>query len=132
MTTSSPDRLNAAVAQSWRFLLGMVLFSGLGFGSYFLAAALWQTPVPQWVIGILLLAIAAGIGLYALTHNSVSFGSGVLVGYALAAIASGGQCTLFVADVDYGALSGALVYAFALIAVFVLAGLLSLVNLIRK
>jgi hypothetical protein len=132
MTTSPPDRLNAAVAQSWRFLLGMVLFSGLGFAGYFLAAALLQTSVQPWVIGVPLLAIAAGIGLYALTHNSVSFGSGILVGYALAAIASGGECTLFVSDFDYGMLSGALVYAFALIAVFVLAGLLSLVSLIRK
>ncbi len=59
--------------------------------------------------------LTGGAAIWIMRRGKIALGSGLLVGYAIAAVASGGQCTFLTASSGYyGFLSGVSIYVCAL------------------
>lgn len=112
MTAAGPPRRPLTWHVLW-FVSGLAIFAAIGVLGYFaLAAARGQG---QLVGAVLMLALTAGLAIFAMRRGNVVLGSGLLAGYALATVFSAGQCTLWRASgPDYGFLAGFIYYGFAL------------------
>lgn len=131
----SPQRPTLA-AMLWGFTLGMVAFGILGLLMFFTGAAMIAAPSVSWTIAqaLFMVLLTGGAALWAIRARRIGLGSGLLIGYALAAVASGGQCTFLTTAQDYGFLSGAVFYIFGLglaLAIAVVVGIISAISRAR-
>lgn len=118
MTATQPPRRSNAQNVLW-FWVGLVCFAAIGVIGYFSGASLGLglTSRSQWLIvgAIAMLAVTAGLGIFAIRRRNIPLGSGLLVGYALATVFSAGECTFWQGSSGgYGFLAGFIYYAMAL------------------
>lgn len=119
MTNPQPTALSRFNANIWWFLLGLVLFGIFGFAMFFAGAAAANGFVGTATLAALMIAVTGGAAFWAIRNKRIALGSGLLIGYAVAAVASGGQCTYLVGTSDYGFLGGALIYVYGTALIFV-------------
>ena len=101
--------------QVWRFILGLLIFGIFGFVMLVLGSNLATSTFGIVIFAIVMALITGGGAMWAMRHGKISLGSGLLVGYAIAAVASGGQCTfLTAASGYYGFLIGVSMYVCAI------------------
>jgi hypothetical protein len=131
MTNPKPRAaLSRFSANTWWFLLGLALFGAFGFAMFFAGAAVAGV---AGTIGVaaLMTAVTGGAAVWAIRSNKIALGSGLLIGYAVAAVASGGQCVfMMTGSNNYGFLNGAAIYVYGtalMLAVAVVTSLLSLI-----
>lgn len=115
------------------FWVGLVAFGFIGFIGFFAGAALAEGGGPAQAAAAVALALATLVPAVALIRRGRTLvGSGLLVGYALVAVASGGQCTFWSQSADYGFLAGAFVYVIALGVVLVAAVVAAVIDAFRS
>ena len=124
------------LAWSWLLLLGMVVVTGASITAFVVAAS--AAPDDLFTVGLAFLALVVGLAAVAFfLLRWRAFAIGLVAGYALLSLLSGGVCTLLNAETDsieggYLALFGAVAYVLALgLAVLVL-GIVSIVAAARK
>ena len=100
--------------QIWQFILGLLIFGIFGFVMFFLGSSLATSTFGIVIFAIVMAVITGGAAIWAMRHGKIALGSGLLVGYAIAAVASGGQCTFLAHASDYGFLGGLGIYVYAL------------------
>lgn len=128
--TASPPR--SYVSQVLWFWIGLLIFAVIGFAAFFLSDIVSRGGPVHIAVAGLVIVVTAVPALLAMGRGRVALGSGLLAGYALATVASAGQCTLLAPPDNYGFLSGALIYLFALALVIVGAVVVAVVESIRR
>jgi hypothetical protein len=116
---------------AWWFLLGLVIFGVFGFVMFFVGTAAINM-VGNFALALLMILATGGAAFWAIRAGRVALGSGLLIGYAVAAVASGGQCTYLVGTSDYGFLGGALIYLYGTALLFVVAIGALIVSLVTR
>lgn len=114
MTAAGPPRRTYTQNVLW-FWLGLLAFAAIGVAGYFAGAAVGGGN--PWLIAgaVVMLALNAGLGVYAIRRGNIPLGSGMFVGYALATVMSGGECTLWQGSSgSYGFLGGFISYLIVL------------------
>jgi hypothetical protein len=136
MTDEQPRPKPGYAAQIWWFTLGLLIFGVIGYaamGAYAaMVAGAYGAAANEGTVGIITLAIimillTGGAAICAMLLRKIALGSGLLVGYAVATVGSGGQCTYLAAPANYGFLGGGFIYLISLVlAVFV--GVIALIG----
>jgi pantothenate kinase len=115
------------------FWVGLLGFAVIGFAALFGGAAAASAAGPaQIAVAALIILISAIPAVIFIRRGRVALGSGLLAGYVLATVASGGQCTYLTGSQDYDALGGAIIYILTLGGVLVLATVIMIVEAIRR
>lgn len=101
-------------AQIWWFILGLLIFGAFGLAMFVLGSSLATSPFGIVGVAVVMALLTGGPAIWAMRRGKIALGSGLLVGYAVAAIASGGQCTFLAASSGYGFLGGLIIYVYGL------------------
>ncbi len=124
------------LAQAWLVLLGMVVVTGASIGTFVVATS--SAPDDLLTVGLAFLALVVGLASVAffLLRWRV-FALGLVAGYAMLSLLSGGVCTLLNAQTDtieggFLALAGAVLYVLALGLAALVLGIVSIVAAVRK
>lgn len=113
----------------WWFLFGLTVFGIFGFALFF-AGSSAMAAISIVAIAVLMAGITLGAALWAFRRHRIDFGSGLLAGYAVAAVASEGQCTFLAPARDYAFIGGFFVYLITISGVFLIAVIATTVSLI--
>ena len=100
--------------QIWQFILGLLIFGIFGFVMFFLGPSLAFITFGIVGFAIVMALVTGGAAIWIMRRGKIALGSGLLVGYAIAAVASGGQCTFLTPVKGYSPLSGLEIYVYAL------------------
>jgi hypothetical protein len=111
MTASDPPRRSLTRRVAW-FIAGLAIFAAIGVAGYFGGSAVGGAG--NLFAAALMLALTAGLAIFAIVRGNILLGSGLMLGYAFATLISSGQCTLWSASNSYGFLAGFIYYGFAL------------------
>jgi hypothetical protein len=111
MTTTEPQRSSLTRRLAW-FIAGLAIFAAIGVAGYFSLSAFGGAGNLLAALGML--ALTAGLAIFAIVRGNIMLGSGLMLGYAFATLVSSGQCTLWSASNNYGFLGGFIYYGFAL------------------
>jgi hypothetical protein len=111
MTASDPPRTSLTRRLAW-FIAGLGIFAVIGVLGYFGGSAVGGAG--NLLAALVMLALTAGLAVFAIVRGNILLGSGLMLGYAFATLVSAGQCTLWSADAGYGFLGGFIYYGFAL------------------
>jgi hypothetical protein len=128
MTNDQPAPKPRFAAQIWWFILGLFLFGVLGFAAVFAGDATINNSALMVGLAVAMVLLTGGAAFWAMRSKKIALGSGLLVGYAIAAVASGGQCTYLAQSVDYGAISGALIYLYGFVLAIIVGMIASIIS----
>lgn len=112
MATIPPPRRTLTMNVLW-FWVGLLAFAAIGVAGFFAGSAAAGS-IGTLAGALLMAAVTAGLGVFAMRRRNIPLGSGILVGYGLATLLSSGQCTLWSAAVDYGFVGGFIGYGYVL------------------
>ncbi|MEI7645067.1 MAG: hypothetical protein WCJ55_12395 [Chloroflexales bacterium] len=122
-------------AQIWWFILGLLIFGAFGLAMFVLGSSLATSPFGIVGVAVVMALLTGGPAIWAMRRGKIALGSGLLVGYAIAAVASGGQCTFLAALSGYDSLSGLMTYVYTIglaLVVGVIAAIISAIAGWRK
>jgi hypothetical protein len=84
------------------------------------SAAVVTGSVSLIAVALMMIIVTGGAAIWAMRHRKIALGSGLLVGYAIVAVASEGQCTFFAPGANYGFLGGGVIYILGLVLAIIL------------
>jgi hypothetical protein len=121
MTDDPREPRPGYAAQIWQFILGYLIFGIFSYAVFMPGSAAAVTgSVSMIAMALMMIIVTGGAAIGAMLLRKIAFGSGLLVGYAIVAVASGGQCTFLAPGANYGFLGGGFIYLIGLgLAVFV-------------
>jgi hypothetical protein len=128
MSDSQPRPRPGYAAQIWQFILGLLLFGILGPAMLFAGSAAAVSSAGTVALATFTILITGGAAFWAMRTGRIALGSGLLVGYAVAAVASGGQCTFLGQSANYGAYAGAAIYVYGFMLALVIGTIASIVT----
>ena len=115
------DSTPSYAAQIWQFILGYLIFGIFSYAVFMPGSSAAVTgSVSLIAMALMMMIVTGGTAIGAMLLRRIALGSGLLVGYAIVAVASGGQCTFLAPGANYGFLGGGFIYLIGLVlAVFV-------------
>jgi hypothetical protein len=125
MKTSSPPTLSSW----WLLWLGFLAYGGLNTGFLF---GLSNAGLYNLVGAAIIVVLTAGLAALCWRLGAAMLGYGLIVGYVLMTIGSGGSCTLLRNQGSYEVLNGIAVFVIAAIAGIVILLVASLIQVLRK
>ncbi len=117
-------------AQIWWFILGLLIFGAFGLAMFVLGSSLATSPFGIVGVAVVMALLTGGPAIWAMRRGKIALGSGLLVGYAIAAVASGGQCTFLAASNNYGFMGGFIIYVYGVGLAFVVGVVASIISAI--
>ena len=126
----SPPQPISYAAQISSFILGLLIFGVFGLVMFFVGANGAANPSSIVGLAVVMAVLTVGPAIWAMRSGKIALGSGILVGYTIAAVASGGQCTYLSMSSDYGFLSGAMIYVMSVGIALVVGGIVAIISAI--
>ena len=127
-----PPRPISDPAQFESFILGLLIFGVFGMIMFFVPAMFFVGPNgdPFGIVGlaVVMVLLTGGFAIWAMRSGKIALGSGFLVGYAIAAVASGGQCTFLSMPSDYGPMGVMILLAGVVGIAFVIGGIAAILS----
>jgi hypothetical protein len=133
MTDDQRDPTPGYTTQIWQFILGYLIF-GIFSGTVFMpgSVAAVTSSVGMIAMALTMIIVTGGAAIWAMRHRKIALGSGLLVGYAIVAVGSGGQCTFFAPGANYGFFGGAAIYIVGFVIAILIGWIASIYRAIRS
>jgi hypothetical protein len=132
MSDEQPPPKPSYAAQIWGFTLGLLIFGGFGYAMFFAGAGAAVSPIFMALMAVTIALLTAGSAIWAMLLRKIALGSGLLVGYAIAAVASGGECTFLNTSANYGFLSGAVIYLYGFVLAIIIGMIASIISAVMN
>lgn len=127
-----PPRPISYAAQISSFILGLLIFGTFGLVMFFVGANGAANPSRIVGLAVVMALLTVGPAIWAMRSGKIALGSGLLVGYAIASVASGGQCTYLSMSSDYGFMNGVMIYIISVGIAFVVGGIVSIISVLAS
>jgi hypothetical protein len=99
---------------------------------FFAGAAATTSLVGTISLAAVMILLTGGAAIWAMRGKKIALGSGLLVGYAIAAVASNGQCTFLNTSANYGFLSGAVLYLYGFVLAIIVGMIASIISAVTN